>query len=284
MSELARLQEHIVDGSIRIINMIGVPRSVSTALGRSLNEADELSIFINEPFNRNNRDIEVAASSVMETAETVLDTADSPLTIITKNMSTYLSPEAYQELEGLSEGQVWSVRDPLIQMGSLVTRIANDIAIETGADKVTQSTALPYLNEVDSFLRKSNLSTGYSRTGWSSIGSHYSNIANPERSIVIDGDELTVNPVRVLKEACKKIKLGFTPNMIEGWDSDYTNVNVGSSRFRTSENAWTKHAATSSGIVATQRQPLGLETLPATMRKHITEVAIPTYEEMRKPH
>jgi hypothetical protein len=216
MSELARLQEHIADGSIRIINMIGVPRSVSTALGRSLNETDELSIFINEPFNRNNRDIEVAASSVMETAEPVLDTADSPLTIITKNMSTYLSPEVYQELEGLSEGQVWSVRDPLIQMGSLVTRIANDIAIETGADKVTQSTVLPYLDEVDSFLIKSNLSTDYSRTGWSSIGNHYRSAVNPERSIVIDGGVLTVNPVQVLKEACKKIKLGFTPIWLKG--------------------------------------------------------------------
>lgn len=282
MSELSRLQERVADGSIRIINMVGVPRSVSTALGRSLNETNELSVFINEPFNRNNRDIEVAASSVLRVVDPMLDTLDSPLAVITKNMSTYLSPEVYKELSELSDGEVWCIRDPLIQMGSLVTRIANDIAVETGADKVTQDTVYPYLNEVNSFLEKSSLSTNYSRTGWSSIRNHYKNVINPERSVVVDGGELTIDPVRVLKEACNKVKLGFTPNMVEGWVSDYTNVNVGSSRFGTTENAWSKHAATTAGIVTVQREPLDLEILPTAMREHITEVAIPVYEEMKK--
>jgi hypothetical protein len=70
--------------------------------------------------------------------------------------------------------------------------------------------------------------------------------------------------------------------MVEGWASDYTNVNVGSSRLGTTENAWSKHAATSLGIVAVQREPLDLEILPAAMREHITEVAIPAYEEMKR--
>ncbi len=281
MSKLAELRSHVNNGSVSIINVIAVPRSVSTALGRALNESNRKSVFVNEPFNRNNRDIELAASSILEAIDPILEASNSPLTVVIKDMSTYLSENAYTDLGELSQAEVWSIRDPLVQMNSLITRIANDITIETGADSVTHDTVLPYLNDVDSFLAKSSLSINYSRTGWSNIIRHYRDRVDSKKSIVVDGGDFTKNPRIILEEICEKINLKFSSSMIDGWRHNYTNVNVGSSRFDTIKNGWTKNAATSTGIFEAQGIPVDLSKLPTGMCRHINEVAIPSYNEMK---
>lgn len=279
MSSYEQLTSLVDDGDLRLINMVAVPRSMSTALGRALNEADERSIFINEPFNRNNRSLETAAQHIVSATEDMLRDDSTPVTVFTKSMAAYLSNEASEGLAEIAYGNVWSIRHPLIQIGSLVTRMANDLAVENGADQITQSTVEPYLAVVTQQLKDSQVSKDFSRTGWESIGRHF-HAQDSDSFVVIDGTALTNNPREVLSVAALVLGLNFSNRMTSGWGEGYVNVNIGTSRFDTEQNGWTSHAAVSEGIMPTTREPMRIGQFPPLLREHILQIAIPTYEMM----
>lgn len=280
-SNFEQLQGHVVDGSLRVVHVEAVPRSVSTALSRALNEADGPSVYVNEPFNRMKHDIEAAAGHILDAALPVVDHASEPVTVVTKNMARNLSPDIFRRWMTVADGVVWSVRNPLVQMGSLLTRIANDIVIEPGADRITQDKLGPYIEEASAFLESSGISKGFSKTSWAEMGAHYRSGHQPEQALVVDGEDLTVDPERILGRACMVLGLNYNPQMVNGWQRDYINANDGySDKLNDSENGWTKQAATSTGIVAVTRMALTLADLPPALREHIAEVAIPVYEEM----
>lgn len=278
MTGLEQLASLVEEEQISLINMVAVPRSVSTALGRALNESGTDSVFINEPLNRNNRSLEIAADHIITALLPSLEQVNGKLVAITKNMATYIGDDEFKQLDELAIGNIWSVRDPLVQIGSLATRMANDLAIENGASAITQSDLGFYLDQVTALLMDSEVSTDFSRTGWKSISRHFSVQTAP--SVVIDGTDLSIEPIRVLKEASEVLGLNYSDRMAIGWGSNYVNINIGTSRFDAENNAWTSHAATSIGIETTDRKPLELETLPQTLREHILGVAIPAYEAM----
>jgi hypothetical protein len=88
--------------------------------------------------------------------------------------------------------------------------------------------------------------------------------------------------VEVLQRACGRLGLQFSGRMVEGWQSGIINANTGYNLIERnpSELAWTSHATTSTGIVPVSRDALVLDQLPQGMQEHLTQIAIPTYEEM----
>lgn len=69
--------------------------------------------------------------------------------------------------------------------------------------------------------------------------------------------------------------------MVEGWEGDFINANSGySATLSDQEHAWTGHAVTSVGLAPTSRSALDIAAPPIELQAHLTEVAIPTYEEM----
>src|SRR5258708_7407318 len=137
-SNLKRLQKQVSEGSLRIIHIEAIPRSISTALGRALNEVEDRSVFVSEPFNRMKHDIEVAAGHILSVTDSIPKSKGDPLVVVTKNMARNLSLPVFQEWMKVCDGVVWSIRDPRVQLASLVTRIANDLAYEPGADRMAQ--------------------------------------------------------------------------------------------------------------------------------------------------
>ena len=282
-NNLDLIKEHTSEGLLRLIHVVGVPRSVSTALGRALNESEATSVFINEPFSREISEPDEVARVILETIAPVIATTHQPVIVITKNMASYLSAAAYREMSQLADATVWSVRDPLIQMGSLITRLANDIHIENGADSITQRMLTSQmLKEVCDLLLDSRRSKNFSKTGWASMGEHWRSANTTKRSVVVDGEEFTANPAALLTALCSQIDLHFSPRMVQGWQRDYTNVINSGNIAETTRSAWTSHAALSVGVAAVSRSALDLSQLPIPLRKHIEEVAIPTYREMTK--
>lgn len=279
MSNYEQLASLVEEERVSMVNMVAVPRSISTALGRALNESDTRSIFINEPFNRNNQSLEVATKHILGVVLPELDDNDSKLTVITKNMATYLGEKEFYHLDKIATGNVWSVRDPLIQIGSLAIRMANDSLVENGADTITTDEIWARIDRVTDLLANSDTSTNFSRTGWKSISQHF--LAQTAPSVVIDGSDLSAQPKRVLKVASELLGLDYSDRMATGWRANYVNINIGTSRFDTESNAWTGHAATSDGITMTNRMPMDLETLPQALWEHVVQIAIPAYEIMR---
>ena len=80
---------------------------------------------------------------------------------------------------------------------------------------------------------------------------------------------------------CEVLGLDFSDRMVNGWGGEFTNVNVGSSRFKTEDNDWTKDVARANGFHRPERAPLQLDALPEPVRSHILNVAMPVYDKMK---
>ena len=280
MANFNRLQSQVEDGTLRLIHVEAVPRSVSTALSRALNESGEPSVYVNEPFNRRRYDIEEASGNILAATDPITRTSDRRVTVIAKNMARNLSLGLFRDWMEVTDGVVWSVRDPLIQMGSLVTRIANDLAYEPGADQIGQEDLTPKdIQAASDFLENGAVSSGFSKTSWADIGEHFRSGYQPEKSVVVDGGNLTVDPTTVLHGIARRVGLVFDDRMVDGWQSDFVNANTGYTR-DDSPMAWTRHAVTSDSITAIFRPALEVTQLPPALRAHLTDIAIPTYQEM----
>lgn len=277
MSRLAQLERLVGEGELRVVSIVGVPRSVSTALGRAIGEASANVTYINEPFNRDNRSLEVTAGYILDASK---HKGASTPTVVTKNMASYIGTQAYEELEQLAGGTIWSIRDPLVQIGSLLTRIVNDLFIKPGADTISQDQIAPYLDDACSFLLDSEKSKYFSKTGWQSISNHFGNSNSTTEGFVVDGDKFLENPERVLMALCDLVCLPYSPTMVSGWRGEFVNVINKRNPQESIENAWTTRAASSSGIQPIVRPKLDIDTLPPSLRNHIMEIALPTYQAM----
>jgi hypothetical protein len=289
-SQMAALVE---GGLIKIIELQAVPRSMSTVLGRCLNESGATTVFINEPFNNmRDADVNIAARHVVRSVEPVLSSAREPVVVISKNMAQYLSAPVFRTWTDACSAVVWCIRDPRVQISSLMTRLANDMLFGPGSDRLKQSdlplSRLPrspawpgVLGMVTEFLRSSSWSSDFSATGWQAIGAHFTDCVGRQPSLVADGSLLSRVPDRFLRYLCAGLGIEFRDGMIDGWREPFVNANQLEShpdRRLDPAKAWIKQAVTSRGIEATGRTPMELSILPAVLQDHVFEVALPTYE------
>ena len=281
MNSKSKLESLLVESEdLNLINIVSVPRSMSTMLGRLLCQGAEGSIFINEPFNRNNIDIELASERILESIDK-LGSYSGKKQIVLKNMATYLTDEAFSFITELSHKTIYSVRDPIFQIGSLVTRMANDLACGTGSDKLKENEVELYLDDVVNLLLESNLSENFSRTGWRDLRRHFDNYNEQNNIIISDGNNLTNNPTMEIPRLCEKLGIVFCDAMVSGWENGFDNWNTQSSIFNTKINAWTKDAATNIGVVKNDRKPIDMNKLPSALVDHIYDTALPAYRYIK---
>lgn len=270
----------VADGSIRIIELHAVPRSMSTALGRALNESGATSVFINEPFNMRNGDVNVAAEHVVRAVEPLLASACQPIIVLSKNMARFLTEPVFKAWADVCSSLVWCIRDPRLQISSLVTRTANDVFFGIGSDRLKQGDLLPpHLATVTKVLQSSELSTDFSKTGWRAIGKHFTDCAGRCPSFVADGSLFSRMPDQFLRYLCSRLGLEFRDRMIDGWEKPFVNVDgLYDPEHDDAADAWVKQAATSRGVEATATRPLEESSLPDALREHLLTEALPTYE------
>lgn len=277
-----QLTNLISTGEVNLVHVESVPRSVSTALARSLSESDTPSIYVNEPFNRMRHDIEDASGRILDAMNESGRGADKPLTIISKNMARNISQSIFNELVEISTGIVWSVRDPRVQISSLLTRIANDLAYEPGADMLAMDELTDeQIKGASDFLENGPKSTNFSKTSWEDIGRHFTSLGKFAASIVIDGSALTKDPGLTLRMAAGILGLEYSNRMIDGWQGEFINANTGYNPNLTDDtHAWTKDAVVSTGIKPSSDRMIDIDRMPLSLQAHLTEVAIPTHQRM----
>ncbi len=270
MQAVSLLEKRVEAGELQIVQAIGVPRSMSTAFCRALDQTPKPSIYINEPFNRANQSQEYAAEVILSQA------APDVGLVIVKNMASYLPTDAFKWLEEISLGMIWNVRHPLRQMASLLTCLANDISDSEAV--VSQAEMYRYLPEVTRLLIDSNRSKDFSKTGWSDMGYlHW--LAAGTNSTVVDGDEFVTEPENVLQHVCALLGITYDDAMVGGWNSKFVNVVNQDNETMTATSPWTADAWSSKGVHTVERSDLDLEGLPDSLLRHITNVALPTYRE-----
>jgi len=283
MGNFQILTKLVKSGQVNLVHIEAVPRSVSTALARSLSESNNPSICINEPFNRMTFDIEAASGYILNELFALRVSDEIPVTVIIKNMARNISVAIFDEIVGLAIGVVWSVRDPLIQISSLLTRIANDLVLESGANGIAlEDLSDEQIQLASDFLESGPKSTGFSKTSWADIFEHFSRIPEGLPSVVIDGSELIRDPALVLSEASAKLNLDFSSKMVNGWTGRLVNANTGYNPDLTDQNhAWTRDAFTSRGFHPTYDKIIDIERMPISLQDHIANMAIPSYVAMR---
>lgn len=280
MKKYDELTGRLEQGELSLIYVEAVPRSVSTALCRALNETPEPTVFINEPFNRTLYDRELAATSILEVLDR--ETTAEHQALIMKNIARNISAPILHELVHFAQGVIWVVRDPHIQISALLTRVFNDITFEPGA-RVLATSALTDENiqAASDFLERGPTSTDFSKTSWAAIGEHFGEAQLEVPQIVVDGTQLTHNPSAVLQQVAQVVGLQYDPRMVEGWVQPFHNANSGyNPRFGDETLAWTSDAATSTGIHAAPEAIIDISRLPETLQDHMARVALPTYQTM----
>ncbi len=200
---------------------------------------------------------------------------------IVKSMATYYTLDSFKIMEEISDGIIWSIRDPMIQISSLLTRTANDL-IAGGEDLLREEEIESFIPDAVSFLENSDLSRAFSRTGWESIGKLYDcSVSNNQT--VIDGGEFVAHPSSVLELLCDRVNLEFSSSMVKGWQKDIIHLNSpGNSRLSFEDNAWTRDAMKSDGIFTSKREALDRVSLPQSLLDHLDRVAVPVYEKMKQ--
>jgi hypothetical protein len=280
-SSFSRLSALVAADSLRIIELQAVPRSLSTALGRCLNESGATSVLVNEPFNTPPHDVDTAAGHILGWVQPAMSSAHGPVIVVSKNMARFLSASVLRTWTDVCAAVVWCVRDPRLQISSLVTRTANDLLFGVGADRLNHDDLSPsHLAMVTEFLQNSAWSTDFSKTGWRAIGEHFDDCAGRLPGFVADGSLFSRVPDRFLRYLCAGLGIEFREQMIHGWTEPFLNVDGIDNPVLadTAADAWIKHAATSCGVEPARQEALDASVLPAALREHLLEVALPAYE------
>lgn len=280
MNSYEELQDRTASDSLTLLQLVGVPRSMSTVLGRVLNENNRPSVYVSEPFNRDTSDPEEAARLILNAYhETVPYDAVKPV-IITKNMASYMSPEAFSMMENIASFTIWNIRHPYVQLGSLLTRIVNDLKVGAGEDEIDQRDIFPYLDEACDFLENSSKSQNYSKTGWQAIDEHSKQSPLSIR-FAVDGYEVIEDTIDCINAICEQVGFEYTPTMISNWKKGFINIVNRNNVEETSRSAWTSKVAQSTGILAVQRASLDILTLPKGLKEHIQTTALPVYNRLK---
>jgi len=280
--------ESLVDqGSVRVIHIDAVARSMSTILGRALAEAEGPSIYVNEPLNKFNHSLDIAAGNLLDAYRSV-ENNDEPVTIVTKSIARNLSTESFIQLMRLCDGVVFSIRNPLTQVCSLLARITNDRFVHRGADVLTHDEVAASAQWI---VREEEWEAWhFESTGWPAIDRHFQASGHLKHVAVVDGEDLLADPQAVLMEVCGNLGLTYRPSMIDGWRRPVLNaasLDAGYGHQYDAQgvptNAWVRHAAASRGFEPPSKQPGGFDIscLPPSLQQHLLEVAKPIYERLR---
>jgi hypothetical protein len=253
---------------------------MSTALGRCLNESGTINVFVNEPYNVRNRDLDIAAAHVLRAAEPALPTAHEPVVVLTKNLANFVTAQVFRDWSAVCSSVVWCVRDPRMQISSLVTRTVNGLLFDVGSDRLKQGDLLPsHVAAAAEWLQHSRVSTDFSLAGWCAISEHFADWPRRRPSVVADGSLLRRMPDRLLRYLCTELGIEFGDRMIDGWEKPFVNVpGLDQPGHDDAANAWIKHAATSHGVEPAESAALEESVLPEALRGYLVEVALPTYE------
>jgi hypothetical protein len=274
----------VADGSIKIIELQAVPRSMSTALGRSLLESGATGVFVNEPFNLHNGDVNIAAEHVLSAVEPTMSAAREPVVVLTKNLVSFVTAPAFRTWSDICSAVVWCVRDPRMQISSLVTRTVNGLLFDVGSDRLKHSDLLPsHVAAATKWLQHSDESKDFSLAGWRAIGAHFADCVGRCPSFVADGSLFSRMPDRLLPYLCSELGVEFRQRMIDGWEKPFVNVHrLYDPEYDEAADAWIKQAASSRGVELIEKLPLDDAVLPEVLRDYLFEVALPTYEVLMR--
>lgn len=282
---LQKLQEAVQLGWLSLVFTSKMPRSGSHAFIISFSDADGLDLYYNNPFSRKPLNFEQSLEAIYTKAEELRTSkAGDKVRMFVSDAAQRLTAEEWSQLQTISSGSVFIMRNPLLQFESLIERVAND-SLAFGSDKLPAEACWAKAEEVDVLLKNGadfgsiTMEPNYGRASWKPLSEHLAqSVADVQPAAIIEGTLASNYPEIVLQQTAQRFMLGYNPNMLDNWTKQkFFDPNA----HKTKENeltAYTKRANESKEWRASTRSPKPLSAFPKNMQTYIADTALPLYQ------
>lgn len=291
-SGFLELQQLLHNTGARIIHIDAPPRSSSSALYIALSELADGSIF--EPFWGNPKNFDNGCKQVANTVLSASKNSSAPI-ILVKDIARHLPAENWVKWHNVINHTVTLVRDPQLQLRSLLGRLANFYILGAGGKGLEEQQIMENADAVDRLLQHGDAKKygagAYEKAGWKDLAEHHRVLdqAGMGHSIV-DASLLRADPRNTMAKLVDRLGLSFDEKLVAGWTkssgANFTHANPNIPMRRDGEgkitNAWLEKAANSSDFLPPCDPMLPLAQMPAHMREYATQTAMPFYIDALK--
>ncbi len=288
MKSYSKLEKLVRNGDLSITYIDAPPRTVSTALFRSLSQVYDGAIF--EPLKISGENAENTFKDILQAAEEAgvyEQNKQKSVKVLVKVIASNISPEEFKGVIKLSDNYIAVVRDPQLQCDSLINKAANNIDkrqpnLQFAANKV--ETHLGSVIKAEKVIAMEH----FRRTGWEKLKQHF-DIAQQvlgKKCMVVDGFILRANPEKSMINILDKLGIKHTENTIRQLVSDWSKesgdkiIQIGDRTVKNSE--FLKAVAATTGYIPPLDQTKTIGDFPEKYQDHIKEIALPIYVDMLK--
>ena len=288
MEAYDKLKKLVSDGAISITYIDHLPRTISHALARCLYEIHDVEI--NEPFFTSKSNgteqgfvgFEPACELILKEYQRVSAASPTkkPVTILVKDVAKSLPGRYWDEWLNVAENVITLVRDPHVQLYSLMEAIAND-HVSPGVERVGRDDVLGR-GQVIARALKINGTEALNTTSWDPIQRHLRGLErhlelHPHKShVVIDGNLLLLEPQASIEALVSKLRhVNYHADMVSSWpksrdgfpsDRDWGKSLVTTAHGR--RNVWTNKAFGRDGFGAPSADQMGMSEFPIILQVH----------------
>ncbi len=296
-----RLKDAVERGDVEITLIDGPPRTVGSALFRSLSQFYDAKFY--EAFHPNRGTFEEICSHISDSTD-ALETDHPPKRILIKSLPRHFSAENWLKMKAICHHFIYEARDPQLQMYSLLERNANDLHFEKkGAAGLSREEVWKYADKVGAWLQDGGERVGetnrggstseqlkiqgdFSRAAWRDMDAH---IDDAQHEIELNGGKKSLSlvsgfllrtyPEDIMKHLLERLNLPSDESTLHkacrAWDNE-SKSSVYIEAIGTS--AYTEPVRNSSGFTQPLEPTPTLEQFPeTTFRRHIIQTALPIY-------
>jgi hypothetical protein len=162
-----RLEEAVAAGKLEITLIDAPPRTVGSALFRSLSQFYDASFY--EAFHPNRGTFDEICGQIADKLDTIPE-SQHPKRILIKSLPRHFNEEDWPKMREICNHFIYAARDPHLQMYSLLERNANDLHYKKkGAEGLSTEEVWAYADKVGEWLQSGGERVGESNRGGSNV-------------------------------------------------------------------------------------------------------------------
>lgn len=287
---LEKLTNFVNQGDLEITQILSPPRTLSTVLSIALTEIADGQV--HEPLNDRRR------NSFNEGCQLIIDRVEElrgenrtegALHLIVKDLAKHVTPEEWQELKRLAHQLVFVVREPSLQIFSLIRRRVTGAILGYNSSNVSDDKVFDNLGVVSQEAWIDN--------SWSNLELFLNDVevteGLPEKTVIVSELSLRLDPIGTMRRMSEKFGwLPFNEKLAGGWTKAvgskfYHPPFKGQDPELDSEgiilSGWINQAVRNTSFLPLNKsrdQPIPINRYPQRTKEYILDQIFPVYVRM----
>ncbi|MEM7538684.1 MAG: hypothetical protein AAF639_41355 [Chloroflexota bacterium] len=289
---LNMLQQYKDSGQLAIYYIDAPPRTAGSALHRAIAQATDADAY--EPFHIPPNAFMKGLEGIHAQVEAALARParpDKPVRIVVKEIARYLNEEEWQQWSQLVDHFVFVVRDPLLQLYSMVLRTANDWHAGYGSHQLSDAEAWAQADQIGRIFRDGGTVNGrpippnFERLSWQSLETHLTLLDQQMQQIqqaenrvtIVDSSLLRADPKAQMTELFSRLQLptddATLTRCVSGWHVGHVQRDD-----CPQDDAYRNKVNSAQGLMPPlDNAPLFTE-MPRVFQQYLVDIALPTYQ------